>query len=90
MLLSFMCFHHGQNSSTEQTTEYPFPFSAQRAFNLVGQLVGDNMIPPAPSKILIGISLDPDHSIELLSWATRVLAQSNDTIVAIHVLGQHL
>ncbi|XP_011012683.1 PREDICTED: probable receptor-like serine/threonine-protein kinase At5g57670 isoform X1 [Populus euphratica] len=44
------------------------------------------MIPPAPSKILIGISLDPDHSIELLSWATRVLAQSNDTIVAIHVL----
>ncbi|KAB5552714.1 hypothetical protein DKX38_010025 [Salix brachista] len=44
------------------------------------------MIPPAPSKILVGISLDPDHSIELLSWATRVLAQSNDTIVAIHVL----
>ncbi|KAG5243673.1 receptor serine/threonine-protein kinase [Salix suchowensis] len=43
------------------------------------------MIPPAPSKILVGISLDPDHSIELLSWATRVLAQSNDTIVAIHV-----
>ncbi|KAJ6746286.1 hypothetical protein OIU74_028876 [Salix koriyanagi] len=43
------------------------------------------MIPPPPSKILVGISLDPDHSIELLSWATRVLAQSNDTIVAIHV-----
>ncbi|KAJ6698729.1 hypothetical protein OIU79_012095 [Salix purpurea] len=43
------------------------------------------MIPSAPSKILVGISLDPDHSIELLSWATRVLAQSNDTIVAIHV-----
>ncbi|CAK7344620.1 unnamed protein product [Dovyalis caffra] len=44
------------------------------------------MIPPAPSKILIGISLDPDRSNELLSWAIRVLAQPNDTIVAVHVL----
>ncbi|KAJ6958059.1 hypothetical protein D5086_032178 [Populus alba] len=44
------------------------------------------MIPPAPSKILIGISSDLDDSNELLSWAIRVLAQPNDTIVAIYVL----
>jgi hypothetical protein len=48
------------------------------------------MIPPAPSKILIGISSDLDDSNELLSWAIRVLAQPNDTIVAIYVLGQDL
>ncbi|KAJ6435530.1 hypothetical protein OIU84_000678 [Salix udensis] len=44
------------------------------------------MIPPAPSKLLVGISLELDHSNELLSWATRVLAQPNDTIVAVYVL----
>ncbi|KAJ0030076.1 hypothetical protein Pint_14217 [Pistacia integerrima] len=38
------------------------------------------------SKILIAISLDPDESKELLSWAIRVLAHPNDSIVAIHVL----
>lgn len=48
------------------------------------------MIPPAPSKLLVGISLELDHSNELLSWATRVLAQPNDTVVAVYVLGQHL
>ncbi|CAN1222882.1 Probable receptor-like serine/threonine-protein kinase At5g57670 [Linum grandiflorum] len=45
------------------------------------------MIPPSSSssKILIGIPLDPDESNELLSWAIRVLATPNDTIIAIHV-----
>ncbi|XP_054807464.1 probable receptor-like serine/threonine-protein kinase At5g57670 isoform X2 [Prosopis cineraria] len=40
----------------------------------------------SPSKILIGLSLDRDDSRELLSWAVRVLANPNDTIVALHVL----
>ncbi|KAK7847149.1 putative receptor-like serine/threonine-protein kinase [Quercus suber] len=44
------------------------------------------MIPSAPSKILIGLSLDSDDSKEALSWAIRVLAHPNDTIVAIHIL----
>ncbi|KAL9442469.1 hypothetical protein AB3S75_020892 [Citrus x aurantiifolia] len=44
------------------------------------------MVHSAPSKILIGISLDPNDSKELLSWAIKVLAQPNDRIVAIHVL----
>ncbi|CAN1222890.1 Probable receptor-like serine/threonine-protein kinase At5g57670 [Linum grandiflorum] len=46
------------------------------------------MIPPSSSssKILIGIPLDPDESNELLSWAIRVLATPNDTIIAIHVV----
>ncbi|XP_044472236.1 probable receptor-like serine/threonine-protein kinase At5g57670 [Mangifera indica] len=38
------------------------------------------------SKILVAISLDPDESKELLSWAVTVLAHPNDSIVAIHVL----
>lgn len=37
--------------------------------------------------ILVGISLDPDESKGLLSWAIRVLAHPNDNIVTIHVLG---
>ena len=41
---------------------------------------------PSPAKILIGLSLDPEDSKELLSWAIRVLANPNDTIVAVHVL----
>ncbi|KDO62429.1 hypothetical protein CISIN_1g008650mg [Citrus sinensis] len=44
------------------------------------------MVHSAPSKILIGFSLDPNDSKELLSWAIKVLAQPNDRIVAIHVL----
>ncbi|KAI4335455.1 hypothetical protein L6164_014099 [Bauhinia variegata] len=44
------------------------------------------MVPSAPSKILIGLSSDPDDSKELLSWAVRVLARPNDTIVAVNVL----
>ncbi|XP_075651830.1 putative receptor-like serine/threonine-protein kinase At5g57670 [Castanea sativa] len=44
------------------------------------------MIPSAPSKILIGLSLDSDDSKEALSWAIRVLAHPSDTIVAIHIL----
>ncbi|GAU20986.1 hypothetical protein TSUD_201350 [Trifolium subterraneum] len=38
------------------------------------------------SRILIGLSLDSNDSKELLSWAIRVLANPNDTIVAVHVL----
>ncbi|RHN64790.1 putative protein kinase RLK-Pelle-RLCK-VI family [Medicago truncatula] len=43
---------------------------------------------PSSSTILIGLSLDPNDSKELLSWAwaIRVLANPNDTIVAVHVL----
>ncbi|XWS70913.1 hypothetical protein CRYUN_Cryun03dG0091300 [Craigia yunnanensis] len=44
------------------------------------------MVTSAPAKILIGISLDPVNSKELLSWAIRVLAHPNDDIVALHVL----
>lgn len=42
----------------------------------------------APARILIGISLDSDNSKELLSWAIRILTRPDDTIVALHVLGQ--
>lgn len=45
------------------------------------------MIPSAPSKILIPLSLDPEDSKEALSWAIRVIARPNDSIVAVHVLG---
>ena len=45
------------------------------------------MVTTAPAKILVGISVDPDDSMELLSWAIRVLAHPNDDIVALHVLG---
>ncbi|KAA8522783.1 hypothetical protein F0562_009206 [Nyssa sinensis] len=44
------------------------------------------MTPSAPAKILIGIPLDPDDSKELLSWAIRILARPNDTLVASHIL----
>ncbi|XP_057415860.1 probable receptor-like serine/threonine-protein kinase At5g57670 isoform X2 [Lotus japonicus] len=44
------------------------------------------MVLHSPAKILIGLSLDQDDSKELLSWAIRVLANPNDTIVAVHVL----
>ncbi|KAL2338598.1 hypothetical protein Fmac_013044 [Flemingia macrophylla] len=44
------------------------------------------MVLPSPSKILVGLSLDPDDSNDLLSWAIKVLANPNDTIVAVHVL----
>ncbi|KAK7388467.1 hypothetical protein VNO78_23283 [Psophocarpus tetragonolobus] len=44
------------------------------------------MVLPSPAKILVGLSLDPDDSKEILSWAIRVLANPNDTIVAVHVL----
>ncbi|CAL0325595.1 unnamed protein product [Lupinus luteus] len=44
------------------------------------------MVPHSPAKILIGLPLDPDESKEILSWAIRVLANPNDTIVAVHVL----
>ncbi|XP_062078588.1 probable receptor-like serine/threonine-protein kinase At5g57670 isoform X2 [Humulus lupulus] len=38
------------------------------------------------SKILIGISLDPNESKDLLSWAITLLAHPNDAIVAVHIL----
>ncbi|MBA0726508.1 hypothetical protein Golax_002332 [Gossypium laxum] len=44
------------------------------------------MVTSNPAKILIGISLNPDDSKELLSWAIRVLARPNDDIIALHVL----
>ncbi|XP_024025634.1 probable receptor-like serine/threonine-protein kinase At5g57670 [Morus notabilis] len=44
------------------------------------------MVPSTPAKILVGISLDPNESKELLSWAIRVLAHPNDNIVAVHIL----
>ncbi|KAF3452838.1 hypothetical protein FNV43_RR03271 [Rhamnella rubrinervis] len=44
------------------------------------------MVTASPAKILIGISLDPDESKELLSWAITVLAHPNDNIIATHVL----
>lgn len=47
------------------------------------------MIPPVPTKILVGISLNAEESKELLFWAINVLAQPNDTVVALHVLGQY-
>ena len=45
--------------------------------------------PSAPAKILVGITLNPEDSKELLSWAIRTLTHPNDTLVALHVLGQH-
>ncbi|KAG5568720.1 hypothetical protein H5410_064265 [Solanum commersonii] len=39
-----------------------------------------------PSKILVGISLDVEESKELISWAIRVLANPNDTIIAQHIV----
>ncbi|XP_057514279.1 probable receptor-like serine/threonine-protein kinase At5g57670 [Actinidia eriantha] len=42
--------------------------------------------PSAPAKILIGITLNPEDSKELLSWAIRTLTHPNDTLVALHVL----
>ncbi|XP_057727034.1 probable receptor-like serine/threonine-protein kinase At5g57670 [Arachis stenosperma] len=44
------------------------------------------MVLAYPSKVLVGLSLDSDDSKELLSWAIRVLANPNDSIVAVHVL----
>ncbi|PPD86373.1 hypothetical protein GOBAR_DD16692 [Gossypium barbadense] len=44
------------------------------------------MATSAPAKILVGISLDPDDSKEVLSWAIRVLTHPNDEVVALHVL----
>ncbi|KAE8735463.1 putative receptor-like serine/threonine-protein kinase [Hibiscus syriacus] len=46
------------------------------------------MVTSKPAKILIGIplGLDRNDSRELLSWAIRVIARPNDTIVALHVL----
>lgn len=46
------------------------------------------MITSTGVKILVGISLHPDENKELISWAINVLAQPNDCIVAIHVLGE--
>lgn len=45
------------------------------------------MIEPVATKILIGITLDQEQSMDLLSSAICNLARPNDTIVALHVLG---
>ncbi|CAH1449355.1 unnamed protein product [Lactuca virosa] len=44
------------------------------------------MIEPVATKILIGITLDQEQSMDLLSSAICNLARPNDTIVALHVL----
>ncbi|KAE8056791.1 hypothetical protein FH972_013530 [Carpinus fangiana] len=44
------------------------------------------MIPSSPSKILIGLSFNPEDSKEALSWAITAIARPNDTIVALHIL----
>lgn len=46
------------------------------------------MTPRPPGKvILVGISLNPEDSKQLLSWAIETLAHPYDTVVALHVLG---
>ncbi|GJR19964.1 probable receptor-like serine/threonine-protein kinase [Tanacetum coccineum] len=44
------------------------------------------MIESVPSKILIGITLDQEESMELLSSVICNLAQPNDTVIALHIL----
>ncbi|KAI3709151.1 hypothetical protein L2E82_38910 [Cichorium intybus] len=44
------------------------------------------MIEPGAAKILIGIALDQEQSMDLLSSAICNLARPNDTVVALHVL----
>ncbi|XP_075077450.1 LOW QUALITY PROTEIN: putative receptor-like serine/threonine-protein kinase At5g57670 [Nicotiana tabacum] len=39
-----------------------------------------------PTKILVGISLNVEESKEILAWAIRVLANPNDTIIALHIV----
>lgn len=41
-----------------------------------------------PTKILVGISLNVEESKEILAWAIRVLANPNDTIIALHIVGE--
>ncbi|XP_042060502.1 probable receptor-like serine/threonine-protein kinase At5g57670 isoform X1 [Salvia splendens] len=45
------------------------------------------MIPSSASKILIGIPLDANVSVDLLGWAIRVIARPGDSIIALHVIG---
>ncbi|XP_031095681.1 probable receptor-like serine/threonine-protein kinase At5g57670 [Ipomoea triloba] len=44
------------------------------------------MVVSKPCKILVGISLNVEESKELLSWAVRVLANPNDSVIALHIL----
>ncbi|XP_057968017.1 probable receptor-like serine/threonine-protein kinase At5g57670 [Malania oleifera] len=62
------------------------PISNYQQFFRAKSTLSQTMVASTPAKILIGIPLDADYSKELLSWAVRVLAQTNDTIVALHVL----
>ncbi|KAG9455997.1 hypothetical protein H6P81_000505 [Aristolochia fimbriata] len=48
--------------------------------------MGEITLCPSANKILVGIPFDAETSIELLSWAIRVAAQPNDTVIAMHVL----
>lgn len=45
------------------------------------------MISSSASKILIGIPLDANVSVDLLGWAIRVIARPGDSIIALHVIG---
>lgn len=60
---------------------------SQFALEPVRHSVTMTMVTSSPAKILVGISLDPDESKELLSWAITVLARPKDNIIATHVLG---
>lgn len=42
------------------------------------------------SRILVGVPNNSRGCSELLSWAIRVVAKPNDSVVAVHVLGNRL
>lgn len=42
------------------------------------------------SRILVGVPNNSRGCSELLSWAIRVVAKPNDSVVAVHVLGNDL
>ncbi|XP_057767258.1 probable receptor-like serine/threonine-protein kinase At5g57670 [Salvia miltiorrhiza] len=46
-----------------------------------------NNISSSPCKILVGIPLDANVSVELLAWAIRVLARPGDSLTALHIIG---
>ena len=52
--------------------------------------VAEKMVSSSPCKVVVGIPLDVEDSEELLSWAIQHLAQPNDTVIALHVLGEYV
>ncbi|CAL5358580.1 unnamed protein product [Camellia sinensis] len=55
-------------------------------FLLQNHIEAEMSVSAPPAKILVGISLNPDDSKELVPWAIRIVAHPNDTLVALHVL----